>query len=248
MFSKNKLSIGSWLTIGHPIIAEIMSDSGFDWLCVDMEHTSIDYAQAQTLITIIQGKGKTAYVRVGENNTLIIKRVLDAGADGVIVPMIKTKEDAEKAVNSVHYPPLGKRGVGLGRAQGYGFSFKEYLIKQKNLDVIVQIEHIDSIKNLKSILSVPGIKGTIIGPYDLSASIGIPGEYDDKNFKKLITEYERESLKSKVPMGYHIVEPDVRKFMLMKNKGYEILAFSFDAMFLGNTIQNKINIIKESGS
>ena len=97
-------------------------------------------------------------------------------------------------MNAVRYPPDGKRGVGLARAQGYGFAFDEYLKKQKKIDIIVQIEHIEAIKNLKAILSVRGISGSIIGPYDLSASIGKPGKYEDDNVIEALKEYEKLSL------------------------------------------------------
>ena len=242
--SSVKLDIGSWITIGHSSIAEIMADAGFDWLCIDMEHTVIDYTQAQNLISVIQGKGVLAYVRVGENNNRIIKRVLDAGADGIIVPMVNTKEDAKNAVNAVRYPPDGKRGVGLARAQGYGFAFDEYLKKQKKIDIIVQIEHIEAIKNLKAILSVRGISGSIIGPYDLSASIDKPGKYEDDNVIDALKEYEKLSLELKMPMGYHIVEPDSDKFLEMRDKGYTILALGFDAMYLGTITRENLEKIK----
>jgi len=242
--NNKKVSIGSWITLGHPSIAEVMADAGFDWLCIDMEHTVIDYTQAQNLISVIQGKGVLAYVRVGENNNRIIKRVLDAGTDGIIVPMVNTKEDAQNAVNAVRYPPDGKRGVGLARAQGYGFAFDEYLKKQKKIDIIVQIEHIEAIKNLKAILSVRGISGSIIGPYDLSASIGKPGKYEDDNVIEALKEYEKLSLELKMPMGYHIVEPDSDKFLEMRDKGYTILALSFDAMYLGTITRENLEKIK----
>jgi len=241
---KNKF--GSWITIGHPSIAEIMADAGFDWLCIDMEHTVIDYTQAQNLISAIQSKEKLAYVRVGENNNRIIKRVLDAGADGIIVPMVNTKDDAQKAVNAVRYPPLGKRGVGLARAQDYGFAFEDYLKKQNKLDIIIQIEHINAINNLQSILSVNGISGSIIGPYDLSASMGKPGKFEDNDVKEALAKYERLSLELNIPMGYHIVEPDSKKFKKFINKGYSILALSFDAMFLGTATREKFKIIRET--
>ena len=120
------ISIGSWITLGHFSIAEIMADSGFDWLCIDMEHSVIDYYGAEQLIAAIQSKGCIPYVRVGANDPLIIKRVLDAGAKGVIVPMVNSKKEAKKAVDAVKYPPVGTRGVGLARAQGYGFNFEKF--------------------------------------------------------------------------------------------------------------------------
>ena len=100
-----KISIGSWITLGHFSIVEVMADAGFDWLCIDMEHTVIDYFEAEQLIAAIQSKGLAPYVRVGDNNALIIKRVLDAGAEGIIVPFVNSREDAEKAIESVKYPP-----------------------------------------------------------------------------------------------------------------------------------------------
>ena len=124
----------------------------FDWLCIDM---NIHRFLTQNLIFTIQSKFKKAYVRVGENNPRIIKRVLDAGADGIIVPMVNSAEDALKAIQSVKYPPQGKRGVGLARAQGYGFDFENYKNnKAKEIKLIVQIEHINAIENLHSIFSL----------------------------------------------------------------------------------------------
>lgn len=223
-----------------------MADAGFDWLCIDMEHTVIDYFQAQQIITTIQGKRKLAYVRVGENNVRIIKRVLDAGADGIIVPMINNKADARKAVDAVRYPPIGKRGVGLARAQGYGFTFEEYIEKQKYIKLVVQIEHIDAISNLSQILSVEGIDGSIIGPYDLSASMGKPGRYEENDVKKAIKEYEQISSKMGKPMGFHIVEPNYQKVLEMWSDNYSILALSFDAMFLGTICRDQLSKIRKN--
>ena len=168
-----KVSIGSWVTLNHPSIAEIMADAGFDWLCIDMEHSVTDYFEAQQLMMAIQGKGLKVFVRVGENNPRIIKRILDAGADGIIVPSVNSKEDAIKAVKAVKYPPIGNRGVGLARAQEYGFNFEGYRDgKAKDIPLIVQIEHINAIKDLEAILQTDGVDGTFIGPYDLSGSMG----------------------------------------------------------------------------
>src|SRR3990167_7462058 len=123
---RNEVTHGSLVTLGHSSIAEIMAKSGFDWLTVDMEHSAITLHQAQQLIQVIELCGVLPLVRVGENNPNLIKRVMDAGSHGVIVPMVNTKEDAVKAVDSVRYPPMGKRGVGLARAQGYGLEFDRY--------------------------------------------------------------------------------------------------------------------------
>jgi len=236
-----KVSIGSWITLNHFSIAEIMADAGFDWLCVDLEHSVIDYYEAEKLIAAIQAKGCAPYVRVGENSPLIIKRMLDAGAIGIIVPSVNSKKDAERAVKAVKYPPLGNRGVGLARAQDYGFGFSDY---SKNINektkVIVQIEHIEAIKNLKEILSVDGINGTIIGPYDLSGSIGKPGKYNDPKVIDALKKYEKISKELKKPFGYHVIEPDFKLVIEKIKSGYTIIAFSLDTIFLGTICRNQI--------
>lgn len=237
-----KVTIGSWITLGHPSIAEIMSDSGFDWLCIDMEHSVIDFFEAQQLILAIQSKGIDAYVRVGENNNRIIKRVLDAGADGIIVPMVNNLEEAKKALSSVKYPPLGKRGVGLARAQNYGFGFEEYKnSKAKNIKLIVQIEHKDAVQNLEEILKLEGIDGSFIGPYDLSGSMGKPGKYDDLDVKKILDKYEQIANKFNKLIGFHVIQPDYNLVLDKINKGYNFISFSLDTIFLGESTRTQLS-------
>lgn len=242
-----KISIGSWITLGHFSIAELMADAGFDWLCVDMEHSVIDYYETEQLIATIQAKGIMAYVRVGENNTRIIKRVLDAGADGIIVPMVNSKEDAIKAIEAVKYPPKGKRGVGLARAQGYGFSFDEYERgKAQEIKLIIQIEHIDSVRNLDEILELEGIDGTFVGPYDLSGSMGKPGRYDDADVKEVLKRYEEISKQCDKPMGYHVIQPDYKLVLEKIKAGYTFIAFSLDTLFLGTLCRDQLNSLRGS--
>ena len=246
MNKKLNQTIGSWVSIGNSSIVEIMADAGFDWLCIDIEHTSIDYSTVQELIISIQSKGINAYVRVGGNEEVIIKRVLDSGANGVIIPLIKNEIDAKKAVNNSLYPPIGTRGVNsLSRAQGYGFNFDDYLKKvNKKTEVILQIEHIDAINSLEKIILTPGVTGTIIGPYDLSASMGIPGDLKNKKLKKAISKYESLCKKYKKNMGYHVVIPDHKLIQKKINSGYNFIAFSWDSYFLGQMCRDQLSKIK----
>ena len=241
-----KISIGSWITLGHLSIVEIMADAGFDWLCVDLEHSVIDFYEAEILIATIQSKGIMPFVRVGYNNEMIIKKVLDAGAQGIIVPMVNSKKDALQAVNSVKYPPQGNRGVGLARAQNYGFNFEEYAKNiNSQINVIAQIEHIDAIANLEEILSVDGIDGTIIGPYDLSGSMGKPGQYDDDDVKEVLSKYETISKKLNKPIGYHVIKPDHSVMLEKIGSGYTFLAFSLDTVFLGSICRAEMKKLHE---
>ena len=240
--------IGSWLTIGSGTTAEIMAQSGFDWLAIDMEHSVIELATAQEMIRIVDLHGVTPLVRVGHNQPNLIKRVMDAGSTGVIVPMVNSVAEAEQAVASVKYPPQGFRGVGLARAQQYGFGFSEYQDwNRDNSVVVVQIEHIDAVNNLEAILNVPGVDGFIVGPYDLSGSLGVPGEFDNPDVKAALNEIQRVADKSDVAGGFHVVQPEPETLNDKLENGYRLLAYGLDSLFLGlgarNAVQESAKLI-----
>ena len=240
-----ELSIGSWLTIPHQAVIEILSTAEFDWLTIDMEHAPISIETIMNLIGHIQGNGMQALVRVSKNEEVPIKRVLDAGADGVIVPMIRNKKEAIQAVNFVKYPPVGKRGVGLNRAQKYGTAFDTYQEWVKNeVVVIAQIEHIDAVNNLSEIFSVEGIDGIIVGPYDLSASMGYPGEYHRQDVKDALEKIDRVAKQLNKPLGFHVIDSDHSKTLEKINKGYSFLAFSIDFFFLGDKVREEMTLLR----
>lgn len=242
----NQLTIGSWITLGSTNIAEIMAQAGFEWLTVDMEHSVITIDVAQKLIQVIEGCGVVPLVRVGENNPNLIKRVMDAGACGVIVPMVNTKDQAEAAVNAVKYPPIGTRGVGLARAQGYGFDFDNYAATVNDESVvIVQVEHIDSVNNLEDILSVDGVDGCIIGPYDLSGSLGVPGNFTHPDVLVALKKVENVCEKMNVPLGMHVIEPDYELVIDNVKKGYTFIAFSLDSLFLGTSCREQLILMRD---
>ncbi|MFQ5456623.1 MAG: HpcH/HpaI aldolase/citrate lyase family protein [Nitrospirota bacterium] len=240
-----ELTVGSWITIGHTSIAEIMANAGFDWLTVDMEHSVITLRETQQLIQVIELSGVTPIVRVGENDPALIKRVMDAGAHGVIVPMVNSREEAQKAVQSVKYPPEGFRGVGLARAQAYGAGFDQYKEWLKNESiVIVQIEHIKGVENLEKILGTPGVDGFIIGPYDLSGSLGVPGEFDHPDVIKALNHVKEVTHKLEALSGFHVIPPDYRIFKEKMDDGYRFIAFSLDFLFLGDNCRVGVKEIR----
>ena len=236
----------SWVTIGHPLIPEILSPAGFDALVVDMEHSSITLENLLVLIISIENNGMTPFVRVGENNAILIKRIMDAGAFGVIIPNVCTAEDATAAINAVKYPPSGTRGVGLYRAQGFGNKFNEYLYWLENESVvIVQIEHIDAVQNIDEIFSVPGIDGFLIGPYDLSGSMGKPGKFDDNEVKEAINTVLEGGKKYSIPAGFHSVSSDWNEAIKYRDEGFKLLAFSVDSIFLGDAAISAMRELKK---
>ena len=239
-------TIGSWITLGNTGIAEIMANAGFDWLVVDLEHSMISMDTAGELIRVIDLAGVPPLVRLTSNHPDQIKRVMDAGAHGIIVPMVNDKMNAEKAVEAVHYAPQGNRGVGLARAQGYGEQFKEYLEWQEDEPVvIVQIEHKDALSHLDAILTVPGVDGFIIGPYDLSCSLGIPGEFENAEFTEAMEKIKNTGLQLDVPSGMHIVEPDTEVLAQSFQDGYKFIAYSVDIRILDVGSRRGLNCFKE---
>lgn len=231
------IAIGSWITLGHPAIGEILAGCGFDWLTIDMEHSAITLAECQELVRVIELAGCCPLVRVGENDPNLIKRVMDAGAHGVIVPQVNSREEALRAVSSVRYPPEGGRGVGLARAQGYGLSFDSYRRwNQEESVVIVQVEHIDAVNHLGEILPVPGVDGFIVGPYDLSASLGHPGEFNRPEFLRAMERIHTLAMDfPRIPAGFHVVQPDPAEAKKKIREGYRFLGYSLDTLLLAGT-------------
>ena len=246
--TNRELTVGSWITIGSTVVAEIMASSGFDWLTIDMEHSAITLDIAQEMIRTIELCGVPPLVRVGKNDPNTIKRVMDSGAHGVIVPMVNSRKDAEQAVSSVKYPPQGFRGVGLARAQKYGVDFEGYKKwNAENSIVIVQVEHIESVNNLEEILSIEGVDGFIVGPYDLSGSLGVPGQFDHPDVVKALQRVRKVSKKMNALSGFHVIPPDVDSFTVKAKEGYKFIAHSIDILFLGQNCRSAIGNIRKVG-
>jgi 2-dehydro-3-deoxyglucarate aldolase len=246
MLQKNQLTIGSWIQLNSPSAAEIMARSAFDWLTVDMEHSVTSLEMMQHFFQIIEGHNIVPLVRIGENDPNLIKRVMDAGAYGIIVPMINSAADAKKAVDAVKYPPVGNRGVGIARAHGYGRDFDTYVSAANRESVVIaQIEHIEAVKNIKKIIAVDGIDGCFIGPYDLSGSLGMPGNLTHPEVKKAIADVEKACKAKKMPLGIHVVDPDITLMNEYIGRGYTILAFSSDMLLLEKFCRTQMDILRE---
>jgi 2-keto-3-deoxy-L-rhamnonate aldolase RhmA len=230
-------SLGSWMSMAHPSIAEILAGAGYEWVVVETEHTAIDVSEVLRLIIAIEHAGAVPLVRLAWNDPIQCKAVLDSGAAGVIVPMVNTRADAELAVKMSKYPPLGFRGVGLARAQGYGPKFADYVAAANDQTLLmVQIEHRDAVENIEAILEVPGIDGTFIGPYDLSMSMGLPGQLDHPRMVAARDRVLSATLARGLAPGIHLVHPDRAAGELGSYlaQGYRFIALGTDILFLGD--------------
>ena len=202
-------SIGTWLALPSPEAAETVATLGFDWLTVDTEHNPIDIRTLSLMIGAIAGSGVAPLVRIPWNTGENIKRVLDAGAWGIVVPMVNSRAEAELAVESAKYPPRGVRSVG-GSLTGVRFRANggEYLREaDDNILVVLQIEHIDGVEHADEILSVEGVDACFIGPNDLAASmgvgVGVPLESEEPRLVEAIREIREACVRNGVAPGIH---------------------------------------------
>jgi len=241
---KNSIPIGSWLQIGNPEFTSMMIQSGFDFLVIDMEHGSISEGDLPTILQVFKGTNCTPMVRVANNDSIFIRRALDLGAKGIIVPGVKSKEDVIKAENAIYYPPKGERGIGYSKANNYGKGFKEYF-ESSNNDIlfIVQIEHGVAVKNIDEIFSSKNIDSYIIGPYDLTGSMGIVGEFDNPDYVQNLDIIKKSAVKNRIRSGIHVVNPEINQLNTAINEGYEFIAYSTDALLLYERCANDLKSI-----
>jgi len=234
---QRQLTIGSWLSFSFTPVCEMMGRTGFEWLVVDMEHTAISVAQQLQLIQIIDLMGISPLVRVGANDPLLIKQALDAGAHGIIVPMVNSEKEAMQAVSAAYYPPMGQRGAGLARAQDYGTGFAAYKERaDAETIVIVQIEHYKAVEALEDILSVEGVDGFIVGPYDLSGSLGSPGDWSNPKVKQALAHVEDVAKQGRKAAGFHVVHSDHDELKARIAAGYTFIAYGGDMVFLAEKL------------
>lgn len=244
--------VGTWLNSGSPIIAELMAACGFDYVCVDAEHSAVDLAETQQLFQAIKSGNRDCaqFVRLHGVDYALTKRYVDAGARGVIGPLVRNRAEASLLVEAVKYPPHGNRGVGFCRANQYGLNLKTEFEQANDLNLVgVQIEHIDAVNNIDEILSVPGVDFAFIGPYDLSASMGLTAQFEHPAFIEAKRKILDACAKHRVVAGQHIVQPDPDALKRALDEGYRFLAYSLDITMLTHACQSgmrQINLMRET--
>lgn len=230
---ERRVSFGTWMQVGHPAVAEVLSETGFEWIAADMEHTDIDNAAFANLARGMYGRGVAPLARVRENDTLAIRQVLDLGACGVIVPLVHTAAEAERAVAAAKYPPRGNRGYCFSRMNGWGKNFEDYAAEaDRETAVVVMIESLQGVENVDSILAVDGVDGVFVGPYDLSGSCGVPGRTSHPQVCAACEQVVRACARVGKAAGLHVVVPDRRSVAKAIEDGFTFLALGVDTVFL----------------
>jgi len=218
------------MTLNSPAVVELMAEAGFDWLFIDAEHSTLDTSQMQSLL---QAAGSTpCVIRLTSGDEVPIKKALDIGAAGIIVPQVNSAEQARRIVQSAKYAPLGQRGLGIARVHRYGLKVREYMqTANEDTAVIVQAEHRDAVANIEAIVRVDGVDGVLIGPYDLSASLGLPGAVDHPDVRAAIERVRTACQAVGVPLGIFGVTADAVK-PYMQN-GFTMIVAGVDTVLLG---------------
>ncbi len=230
---KDKISIGTWVQTGSETASEILAYAGFDWVCVDLEHADVDWHTFANIVRAVKRCGGSAMARVTENQTMAIRKALDCGAAGIIVPMVNNAEEAKRAVASAKFPPDGIRGFAFCHANEWGEEFDAYVAgANSEIRLIVMVETKAAVENIDEILDVPGVDGVFIGPYDLSGSYGIPGKTGDPIVTEALQKVAKACIAHGKLAGQHIVVPTEKNVQTAIADGYRFIALGMDTVFL----------------
>jgi 2-dehydro-3-deoxyglucarate aldolase len=235
--AKGDVSVGSWMQFSQASIAEVMGQLGYDWVAVDLEHGSIGHQQLPDLFRALELGNTLPLVRLAEGLPKDCKQALDAGAGGVIVPMVESAKQLLDVRNACRWPPAGIRGVGFSRANLFGKNFDVYREEAQAPLLVAMIEHRRSVDCLEEILEIEGLDAILIGPYDLSASMGLTAQFDHPIFLETLASINAKATKNKIPVGIHVVQPEKSLLQRYIDEGYQFIAYSIDAVFLYNAAQ-----------
>ncbi len=234
--------LGAMVTLPGPETAEILAAAGCDWLFIDLEHSPLDFLDAQRLLQAA-GQACAGVIRVPQADPLSLKKALDIGPAGIIVPQVNAPETAAQIVRWAKYAPLGERGVGIARAHGYGLDAAGYLARADDeTAVIIQIEHIEAVNRIDEILAVAGVDALFIGPYDLSTSMGKMGQVDDPAVVAAIDRVTEAARRAGRPLGIFGVSAEpLRRYA---GRGYTLLTAGIDAMLLAQAVRGQIETMR----
>jgi 2-keto-3-deoxy-L-rhamnonate aldolase RhmA len=235
-----------WISYAHPSIAETFAYAGFDFIAIDMEHSTISLEQGQRIIAATQSLGVPCLPRPVSHSNDWIKPLLESGADGMIMQMVNTGEELKQICNHMKYPPEGNRSFGVNRAQNYGFTFDEYVKDWNDSSVlIIQVESVQAVNNIEELLDNPLVDGVMVGPYDISGSLGVPGQLDHSKVveasKKVIAACE----KAGISCGTQLADVNEAGIKRMFDLGYTYSILGSDLFVLWKWAAEMKELIKK---
>jgi 2-dehydro-3-deoxyglucarate aldolase len=224
------------MQIPNACVAEIMGQAGYDWVAVDQEHGAIAVNDLLDLFRALELGGTLPIARLARGHAKDCKQALDAGAGGVIVPMVESARQLKAVIDACYWPPAGTRGVGFCRANLFGKHFAEYKDEAQSPLVVAMIEHIRAVDALAEILKVRGLDAVLVGPYDLSASLGLTGQFEHARFQKAMQRVRTMTDEAGIASGVHVVDPSPQKLKKEIETGHRFLPYSIDAVFLNHIV------------
>ena len=246
---ERRLSLGTWIQVGHPAVAEIFAEAGFDWIAADCEHSDIGLPEFTALARAMHGRGPAPFVRVRENAALDIRQALDMGAAGVIVPLVNSADEARRAVRAAKYPPLGERGYAFSRANAHGRDFDAYSAGANDRTaVVVMIESRTAVENIDEILDVDGVDGVFIGPYDMSGSYGVAGDTRGRVVTQACERVLKAAEAAGKSAGLHVVLPDAEAIREAVAQGFTFIALGLDTVFLDRGAREALAAARGEGA
>ncbi len=237
---ENRQTVGAWLSIDSSFTAETMAHAGFDWLCLDMQHGLLDYHDVKQMLPAISTTNTIPFVRVPWNEPYEIMKVLDAGAYGVVVPMVNNRKEAEQAVSACRYPPDGLRSFGPTRATMYaGRGYVQ--AANTELACIVMIETAEALENLDEIMSTPGVDAVYIGPADLAYALGLTptGDNNEPKHVETVTRIFETAKKHGIAAGIHTGSLEYTRRYL--DQGFHMVTLGSDSGFMARLARMELN-------
>ena len=232
--SERQASVGSWMQFPCPEVAEVLGSGKFDWVTVDLEHGSIGMENLPNLFRALELHNTLPFARIQSPDPLHARRALDLGAAGIIAPNINTWHQIDEIKKVMYYPPEGQRGVGYCRGNLYGVEFERHLEDKPFL--VAMIESQSGVNNITTILDTKP-DAVLIGPYDLSASFNITAQFDSYAFKEIVKHVKETCISKNIPVGIHVIQPDVKKLEECKEDGYTFIPWSGDIIMLSSAIK-----------
>ena len=237
-----ELVLGTILSLNSPDVAEVLSGIGFDWLFIDAEHSTLDPHHLQAIFQATRDS-IPCVVRIPALDEIVVKKTLDAGAAGLLVPQVHNAGQVEQFVKWGRYYPEGSRGLGFGRAQGYGLKVNEYLeTANESILLSVQAESAEAVRNIEAIVQVQGLDAVLVGPYDLSASMGLPGQVDHPDVKAAIQHVADVCQGAGMPIGiFGLTAEAVQPYL---DKGFKFIVAGADTFLLGTAARQLLDQLR----
>jgi len=243
-FEDGRSCIGAWLVTSSTQAAEAMASCGFHWLCVDLEHGTADVSDIEAIFIAAERRGASPVVRIVDLNPSLSCRLLDCGAQGLIVAKVEDAGAFQAFARRCIYPPDGSRGVGLGRANRWGDTFEKYFVEFRPV-LVPMIESMKGVEAAAALAALPEVDGLFLGPYDLSTDLGKPGDFSSNEFSVAVATVKDACTRHGKSLGFHQVKPEPEELNARIDEGFTFIAYGTDVVAMRYALNDVADILEE---